>query len=143
MSVIQREVIVPYTPAQMYELVDAIERYPEFLPWCRSAKEHNRTETEVTASLTLAHGGLHKSFTTRNHLTKNERIEVFLVSGPFKHLEGIWLFEALPDNHCRVELDFEFEITGLLAMLLKPIFSQIMHSLVDAFTKRAQVLYGK
>ncbi len=143
MTLIQKSALVPYTPAQMFALVDDIEAYPEFLPWCKSARVLSRTEDEVRATLELSKGGVEKSFTTCNRNQKNKMIEMRLVEGPFKRLEGFWRFDALGDAGCKVTLDLEFEFAGrVLAMVVGPVFSQVANSLVDSFQKRAVDVYG-
>ncbi len=89
MSIIKRSKIVPYTVSEMYALVNAIEDYPQFVHWCRSSTVHSRTENEVRATLCFARGGIQKSFTTCNRLQADKMIEVRLIDGPFRHLEGI------------------------------------------------------
>lgn len=141
---ISKSALVPYSAHAMYELVNDIESYPEFLPWCTSAKVHFRDEDEVRATITLARSGIHKSFTTCNRLQKNKMIEVRLVQGPFRHLEGFWRFNPLRDNACKVSLDLEFEFSGrLVSMAFGPIFHQVANTLVDAFTRRAARVHGK
>ena len=143
MTTIHKSALVPYSAEQMYNLVDDIPAYPEFLPWCSGSKEINRCEDEVQASLDIAHSGVHKSFTTRNRLEINKTIEMQLVEGPFKHLHGIWRFEPLGDVGSKVMLDLEFEFSSkLLGMTFGPLFSKIASSLVDAFIQRAQKVYG-
>lgn len=143
MSHIKKSALVPYTQQQMYELVNHIERYPEFIPWCPSTQIISRTEHEVQATLCLSQGGIHKSFTTRNHLNAYELIELRLIDGPFKHLEGHWRF--IPEHEgCRVSLDLEFEFSShWISILFSPVFNQAANSLVDVFCKRAESLYGK
>lgn len=144
MPLISRTALVPYTAEQMYMLVDDIEAYPVFLPWCKSSQVLSRDEDEVRARLELSKSGIHKSLTTCNRLQKNKIIEMRLLKGPFRHLEGIWRFENLTDTGCKVSLDLEFEFTNrLLKMTLGPIFDQIANTLVDAFCKRALDVYGK
>lgn len=141
-TLIKRYSLLPYSPRQMYELVNNIEDYPRFLPWCRAAKILSKNEKEIVASLELVWSGIHKSFTTRNILTTNERIDIKLVQGPFRHLEGIWNFIPMADG-CKVELELEFELTGhFLDMFFQPVFQKIANSLVDLFTKRAIEVYG-
>ena len=143
MTTIHKSALVPYSAEQMYTLVDDIPAYPEFLPWCSGSKEITRREDEVEASLDIAHSGVHKSFTTRNRLEKNRSIEMQLVEGPFKHLNGVWRFEPLGDAGSKVVLDLEFDFSSkLLGMTFGPIFSKIAGSLVDAFIQRAQKIYG-
>jgi len=140
---INKSALVPYSPEQMYALVDDITAYSEFLPWCRSAEEHHRTDGEVEASLEIAHSGFHKHFTTRNRLDPHRSIAMSLVKGPFKSLTGIWRFEALGDAGCKVSLDMEFEFSSkLLGMTFGPMFSKIAGTLMDSFIERAKVVYG-
>ena len=126
----------------MYALVADIERYPDFLPWCRSATVHRRAESEVEASLEIARGPVRKSFRTRNTLHPRSLIEISLVAGPFRRLQGRWQFVPLADRGCRVslELDFTFSNRAVQA-ILNPIFSEIADSLVDAFCRRATEQY--
>lgn len=144
MTIIHRSALVPYSSTKMYQLVDDIAAYPEFLPWCRNAIVHAREPNFVEATLTLAKGGLHKSFTTRNYLQPNKMIEMRLINGPFKHLHGFWRFESLQENACNVLFDLEFEfINKPVAMLVGTIFQQMANSLVDSFCQRARDLYGQ
>ncbi len=144
MTVIKRDAVVQFSAAQMYALVDEIEHYPAFLPWCSRSTILSRDENEVKAELTLEKGGIEKSFTTLNRIQKNKMIEVRLVEGPFKQLEGFWRFEALDEQSCKVTLDLEFEFSNfLIGMALGPVFTQVTNSLVDAFCQRAAELYGK
>ena len=143
MTTIHKSALVPYSAEQMYNLVDDVYAYPDFLPWCGAAQEISRNEEEVEASLDIAHSGVHKSFTTRNRLQPGQSIEMQLVEGPFKYLNGVWRFEALGDAGSKVGLDLEFEFSSkLLGMTFGPLFSKIASSLVDAFIQRAQKVYG-
>ena len=144
MSDIKRSAVVNYLPAEMYDLVNAIEDYPKFLPWCVASQVLSRNEDEVQASLTVSGMGLQKEFTTHNRLQKNKMIEIRLVNGPFKHLEGLWQFDLIDEKRCRVALDLEFEFAGkLLDFAFGPIFHQMGSSLVDAFHRRAREVYGE
>ena len=128
----------------MFALVDGIEIYPEFLPWCRATKVLSRTDDEVRATIELSKGGVEKAFTTCNRNQKNKMIEMRLVEGPFKRLEGYWRFDALGDEGCKVSFDLEFEFASrMLDMVVGPVFSQIANSLVDSFHRRAVEVYGK
>lgn len=145
MSHIQRNALVHYSPAEMYQLVNNVDDYPAFLPWCRSAKVISETATEMVASIEIAKGVLNKTFTTHNQLYRDKRIELQLVDGPFKKLSGYWQFDALKtENACKVYLDLEFEFDNvMMSFAAKPIFTQIANSLVDAFCKRAVEVYGE
>lgn len=143
MPAVSRNALVPYSAGQMFELVDDIESYSSFLPWCRSSQVLSRDADEVRATLEVAASGFNKSFTTCNRLQQGKMIEMRLVEGPFKHLQGFWRFDALSPEACKVSLDLEFEFnSGLMAMALGPIFGQIANGLMDAFLKRAGVVYG-
>jgi len=128
----------------MFALVNDIGAYSEFLPWCRSSEVIEQRGDELRATIDIAHGSLHKSFTTRNRLQQDKMIEMRLEEGPFKHLEGFWRFDVLGERACKVSLDLDFEFSNrLIGMAMGPIFSQIANSLVDAFSKRAVDVYGK
>jgi len=145
MSSIKRSALVNYSPAEMYELVNDVASYASFLPWCRSSAVLNETDNEMQASVEIAKGVLNQTFTTRNRLTKNSRIDMALVDGPFSKLSGFWLFEPLKtEGACRVNLELEFEFdNAMMSLAAKPIFTQIANSLVDAFCKRATEVYGE
>lgn len=145
MSLIKRSALVNYSPAEMYELVNDVDSYAKFLPWCRSSAVLNETETEMRATVEIAKGVLNKTFTTQNSLTENSRIGMELVDGPFSKLHGFWLFEPLKtEGACRINLELEFEFNNaMMSLAAKPIFMQIANSLVDAFCKRATEVYGE
>lgn len=143
MPIINRSTIVPYSTEQMYQLVNDIKSYPEFLPWCARSAILSESEDEVRATLILSYKGLQKAFTTCNRLQKNKIIEIRLVDGPLSQLEGFWRFETLSKTSSRVILDLEFEIAHKLFNLpFQAIFHQIANSLVDAFIERADKVYG-
>jgi ribosome-associated toxin RatA of RatAB toxin-antitoxin module len=128
----------------MFALVNDIESYPRFLPWCRSTQILSRTDDEVRASIEMAKGALHKSFTTCNRLQHNKMIEIRLIEGPFQRLEGYWRFQCLDVQACKISLDMEFEFANtLLSVAVGPVFNQIANSLVDAFCNRAVQVYGR
>lgn len=140
---IKRRKTVPYSQEQMFNLVNDIESYSAFLPYCAQSNIDRATAEEIHATLTFAKGGLQKSFTTLNRLQPHKMIEMRLVDGPFKHLEGFWQFEATKTGCC-VSLDLEFEFASrLLGLMFGPLFNQVASMLVDAFSKRAEVVYGK
>ena len=145
MSHIERNALIRYSAAEMYELVNDIGSYEKFLPWCRSSTVLESSEKEMTASVEIAKGVLNKTFTTCNTLQLNYRTEMALVNGPFKKLQGYWQFDALKtDNACKVTLvlDFEFD-NAMMSIAARPIFTQIANSLVDSFCKRAVEIYGE
>lgn len=128
----------------MYTLVGDIEAYPKFLPWCRSAEVHSRNATTVDASLSLYRGGITKTFTTRNTLYPQEKIELSLLEGPFRHLSGDWTFQTLGGQGCKVSLNLEFQFASKMTdLVFGPFFEDICNSLVDAFTSRAEDVYNE
>lgn len=143
MTTITRNALVPYSARQMFELVNGIEDYPRFLPWCSKSTVTSRTDEQVEATLEIAWSGIHKNFSTRNFLHPYEKIELTLISGPFKRLEGRWSFNSLGEEGCKVHLDLEFEFAGhWMDILFQPVFNHIANSLVDVFCKRAAEVYG-
>jgi ribosome-associated toxin RatA of RatAB toxin-antitoxin module len=143
MATVRKSALVSYSAAQMFELVDAVKDYPQFLPWCRTATEKERSEQQVEATVVMAKGALHKSFTTRNLRYPNERIELQLVDGPFRRLEGTWTFQALDEQACKVSLTLDFEFSSKLVKLaIGPVFHHIADTMVDSFCQRAVQLYG-
>lgn len=143
MTIINRSMTVPYSTEQMYQLVNDIERYPEFLPWCAAATILSENDDEIQATLVLSYGGFRKAFTTCNRLQKNKIIEIRLVNGPLSQLEGFWRFEKVSKTSSNVVLDLEFEIANRLFNLpFQAIFHQVANSLVDAFSQRAKTVYG-
>src|SRR3569832_2448674 len=125
MPVINRSALVPYSPAEMYSLVNDVDAYPQFLPWCKSAQVLSRNDDEVRASLELARGGFEKSFTTCNRLQKNKMIEMRLVEGPFRRLEGYWRFAPLGEQAYKVSLDMDFEFANkIVGFAFGPIFDR-------------------
>ncbi len=143
MTHISRSALVPYSAEAMFDLVDDVAAYPEFLPWCRGAEVLSRDEDEVKARLHIAKGAFNQSFTTVNRRLRPKLLEMRLVEGPFRHLEGFWRFEPLDEGACKVSLDIDFEFSSrLLSMTLGPVFKQITNTLVDAFVQRARAVYG-
>ncbi|MDN6321690.1 MAG: type II toxin-antitoxin system RatA family toxin [Halomonas sp.] len=144
MPTVNRSALVRHTPQKMFDLVNDFERYPEFLPGCRQARLVEQDEVHLIGEMTLGRAGVEQAITTRNDLFAPERIELSLVKGPFKRLKGRWLFTPMGDNACKVSLEMEFEFANrLLGMAFGKIFQQIAGQLVDAFTRRANELYGR
>lgn len=144
MGNISKSAVVPYTAEQMYSLVNDIEAYPEFLPWCTEAAVYNRTDTGLQASVSLATGKISQTFTTENTMQPGKRIDVRLISGPFSFLNGNWSFENVGNNLCRIDLHMDFEFKNrLLKLALGAVFTQFMSRLVSSFVERAEKIHGK
>ena len=142
MTVVKKSRLVSYTCEQMYNIVDDVELYNEFLPYFKESVVLHRDEDEVQATLVLSFSGVEKSFTTRNRLQKNKMIEIRLVDGPFSHLEGFWRFDETAEG-CLFTFDLEFKFaTRMLSMFLGSLFEQVTNTIEDAFCTRADKLYG-
>lgn len=140
---VRRTALTPYTPREMYVLVADVPSYPLFLPWCRSAHIMNQGKDEVRATIELSYRGIARAFSTHNHMYQDRKIEMRLVDGPFRSLEGYWSFEPLGERSCKVSLTLEYEFSNwLLSMAIGPVFNPIANSLVDAFYTRAVAVYG-
>ena len=134
---------MPYSAEQMYDLVNDVESYPKFLPWCGDSQIHSQGPGHMTASISLVKGRVKQSFTTSNTMQPGRRIDVNLVSGPFKHLTGHWAFDPEDDHTCHITIKMEFEFKNrLLKLALEKVFSQITISLIETFTERAEQVYG-
>ena len=143
MPEVNRSVLVNHTPDEMFTLIDAVERYPEFLPWCGGASVNFRDEARTRATINISYRGIRQSFTTENTKRAPNEMTMHLVEGPFRELDGQWRFTALGQRGCKVEFCLHYEFSSrLLAKLLGPVFDYIANSLVEAFVKRADRLYG-
>jgi ribosome-associated toxin RatA of RatAB toxin-antitoxin module len=139
MREVKRLALVAESPARMYALINDIERYPEFVPWCTAARVVSRKDSEVVATLNIKRGPLRAEFTTRNLLEPDKRVLMQFVSGPFRVLEGLWTLTPLGELGCRVELEMRFEFANRVASaLFESLFEDTAASLVDAFVKRAR-----
>jgi len=139
---VNKSALMPYSAAAMYALVADVERYPSFLPWCRGAWVKSRADGVEEACLEVARGPIRQRFSTRNTMRPNEGIELRLLDGPFRRLEGHWRFSALGENGCRVSLDLEFEFSSaLFRQILGPLFGEMANSLLSSFCRRARELY--
>ncbi|TRX01456.1 type II toxin-antitoxin system RatA family toxin [Candidatus Methylobacter oryzae] len=143
MTVVQKSALVKFSAQQMFDLVNDIEAYPEFLPWCSGSRIITREDDIVEAELLISKGGFKKSFSTRNKIEQGRRMTVSLLNGPFSHLDGVWDFVALREDASKISLDLEFEMSGKLASLaFGAVFNQICNTMVSSFTGRAKAIYG-
>lgn len=142
MPVAEKVVYIEKSVSQMFTLVDNVEDYPLFMPWCGGASVDERFEDGLTATLHIDFHGIKQSFSTRNHYTGQEMISIKLVSGPFKVLDGEWRFKALGDSACKIEFRLHYEFSNkLLEKLVGPVFQRISTTFVDAFIHRAEKVY--
>ncbi len=142
MPEVVRSVVVGFSPAQMFALVDAVEDYPGFLPWCGATTLIYRDETVTRATIQISFRGIKQSFTTENSKRAPEEILMRLVEGPFRLLEGGWRFTALGDRGCKIEFHLHYEFSSkLLEKLVGPVFNHIASTMVEAFVRRAGQIY--
>ncbi|MEN8176366.1 MAG: type II toxin-antitoxin system RatA family toxin [Pseudomonadota bacterium] len=143
MAVVEKSALVPHSASQMYALVNAVETYPDFLPWCAGAAVLSEEPGSMCARIEVSRAGVHQVFSTCNQLFADERIELQLQDGPFKRLHGTWNFVPLREDASKVSLRLEFEFSGrLINAAFGGVFSHIANNLVDAFCKRATEVYG-
>lgn len=143
MSQVVKSVLVPYSPAEMYELVDGVELYPKFLPWCAGSELHFRDETTTEATIKIGYMQVQQSFTTVNSKRFPEEMLLRLKDGPFRSLEGYWRFKPLGESACKIEFMLQYDFSSsLFEKVLGPVFGHIANSLVDAFVVRAEQIHG-
>ena len=143
MRTVRRSAQVPFSAEQMFDLVDDIASYPEFLPWCQSATVQRRTEDLAEATLEVGVAGVQKRFSTRNRLDRPHRIELQLLKGPFRSLDGAWTFADHDEGGSEVDLTLNFEVAASpLQMVFGVLFEEIVRSQVTAFIDRAKAKYG-
>jgi ribosome-associated toxin RatA of RatAB toxin-antitoxin module len=143
MRSVHKTVLVPYRAQQMFDLVERVEDYPKFLPWCGGARILQQTTEETLARIDIDYHGVRTHFTTANRNQPPDRIVISLRDGPFRRLDGIWQFRALSDSACKVEFELNYEFaTPVLEGLIGPVFGRIADSFIEAFVKRAVAVHG-
>jgi len=142
MTTVQKSALVKFSALQMFQLVDDIESYPEFLPWCSGSRVLKREGDIVEAELQISKAGFNKSFATRNKSDGHGKLFMTLLDGPFSSLEGVWNFMPLREDASKISLDLEFQINGAFASLaFGAVFNQICNTMVSSFTDRAKQIY--
>ncbi|QDJ13698.1 ubiquinone-binding protein [Mergibacter septicus] len=143
MPIINQTALVAYSAEQMYQLVNDYQRYPEFLPGCVASRTIDQGEYSLTAELTISKAGISQSFSTHNTMQPNREIIMKLLEGPFRYLQGRWLFEPFDEQSCQISLYLEFEFSNpLMSMLFSPIFQQLTSQMIEAFKLRAKEVYA-
>tara|TARA_R110002167_G_scaffold344363_1_gene553684 strand:- start:22970 stop:23416 length:447 start_codon:yes stop_codon:yes gene_type:complete len=144
MTRIDRSALVMHSAQQMYELVNDIEDYPQFMQGCQKARVISRTEDEVVGELTLGAAGLSHTFATRNTLVPGQEMQMHLVEGPFREFGASWHFKALSPEACKVSLQMEFDFAGgIMGFALEKLFNHSANNLVEALVNRANQVYGQ
>ena len=146
MKTVQKSVLIWYSPQEMFNLVTAVQQYPQFLPWCDHARVLEQDDSGMLAEVGIALSGIRQSFVTRNLHEPGRRVQMQLVKGPFSRLDGDWHFHAVGDGRqraARVELLLHYGFdSATLSKVVGPVFDRIAASMVDAFVKRAEQVYG-
>jgi ribosome-associated toxin RatA of RatAB toxin-antitoxin module len=143
MAVVHKTVFVAYSAAQMFALVEKVEDYPQFLPWCGEVDVVQRNDIALKATLSINYHGIKQRFTTENKNQPPHLMEMNLVDGPFKHLHGRWSFTELRADACKIEFHLQYEFSSkILEHLIGPVFSKIANGFVDSFCARADKVYG-
>lgn len=143
MAQVSRSALIGYSAQQMFDLVNDIEQYPQFMQGCRSARVLSSSPTELVGELTLAKAGITQTFTTRNLLDAPHSIDMKLEEGNFSSFSAVWRFEALTESACKVSFEMSFAFSsGLIEMAAGKLISGSANSLVDALVDRATLVYG-
>ncbi len=143
MAVVHKSVFLGYSAEQMFALVDRVEDYPKFLPWCGGVDVREREGNKLIATIAIRYRGITQSFTTENTNVPPTAMKMKLLEGPFKHLDGNWTFKPLRADACKIEFDLHYEFSNrILEQIIGPVFSMIANSFVDSFCKQAEAVYG-
>jgi ribosome-associated toxin RatA of RatAB toxin-antitoxin module len=146
MKTVHKSVLIWYSAEEMYALVTDVPKYCEFLPWCDRSRIVALEPDGMKAEMGLAFGGMHQTFTTRNHHVPGREVRIHLVEGPFSSLEGCWKFQPLGEvgqRACKVTLEMQYGFkSSALSAVIGPVFDKIAGTLVDSFVKRAEQVYG-
>ena len=143
MNKVEKTVLVMHSAEQMYALVDAVEDYPKFLPWCGGVDLLERTETTTSATLHINYHGIKQKFTTQNIKKYPQSMIIKLKDGPFKQLDGDWRFTELSPTACKIEFRLNYQFANIiLEKIIAPVFSHIAATFVDGFVARAEKVYA-
>lgn len=144
MALVEKSVLIERSARQMFDLVDRCEDYPQFLPWCSLGEIKFRDAHKTVATLHINYHSIKSHFTTENSRNEPESLELRLVDGPFRRLEGLWRFKALSESACKIEFKLHYEFSSkLFEKVIGPVFSHIANTFVEAFVQRAEQVYGK
>jgi ribosome-associated toxin RatA of RatAB toxin-antitoxin module len=144
MADVKKNVIVNHSREKMFNLVDRVEDYPLFLPWCGGTKVLERNTDITKASIHIQYSGVNQSFTTQNTKSYPDRIDLSLIDGPFKLLKGCWIFESISEDACSIDFHLHYEFSNfILDKLISPVFGKIANTFVDGFVAQADKIYQK
>jgi len=143
MALVEKSVLIAHSAQQMFDLVDRVEDYPQFLPWCSKTELKFRDAHKTAATLHISYLSVKSHFTTENDKEAPLLMNIRLVDGPFRRLEGTWRFRPLAEHACKIEFQLAYEFSSrMFEKVIGPVFSNIANTFVDAFVKRAAQVYG-
>ena len=143
MARVEKSVLIEHSAQRMFELVDRVEDYPQFLPWCSRTELKFRDPHKTAATLHISYLSVKSHFTTENDKETPSWMKIRLVDGPFRRLEGMWRFRALTEHACKIEFELSYEFSSrTFEKVIGPVFSNIVNTFVDAFVRRADQIYG-
>ena len=143
MAIVEKSVLIGHSVAKMYAMVADVDAYPQFLPWCSGTEVRKLDAHRAAATLHVNYHGLRLHFTTDNRMEEGALIDMKLINGPFKHLDGYWRFVPLSEQACKIEFQLSYELSGkLVEKIAGPVFNHIANTLVEVFVKRSVTLYG-
>jgi ribosome-associated toxin RatA of RatAB toxin-antitoxin module len=143
MALVEKSVLIAHSAQQMFDLVDRVEDYPQFLPWCSRTELKFRDAHKTAATLHISYLSVKSHFTTENDKEAPLLMQIRLVDGPFRRLEGTWRFKPLAEHACKIEFQLAYEFSSrMFEKVIGPVFSNIANTFVDAFVKRAAQVYG-
>ena len=143
MAMVEKSLLIERSSQQMFDLVDDVENYPKFLPWCSQTRVEFRDDKKTVATLHIKYHSVKSHFTTENEKEYPLRMSIKLVDGPFRRLEGAWQFKPLAENACKIEFQLSYEFSSkLFEKIIGSVFGHIANTFVEAFVKRADEVYG-
>ncbi|MCK6406402.1 MAG: type II toxin-antitoxin system RatA family toxin [Rhodocyclaceae bacterium] len=143
MALVEKSVLIGRSAQEMFDLVDRVEDYPQFLPWCNRTELKYRDAAKTTATLHINYLSVKSHFTTENDKEAPLLMKIRLVDGPFRRLEGTWRFKPLAERACKIEFELAYEFSSrMFEKVIGPVFSNIANTFVDAFVRRAEQVYG-
>lgn len=143
MNKVEKTVLVMHSAEEMFTLVDSVEHYPDFLPWCGGVDLLEKSDTITSATLHIHYHGIKQNFTTINKKVFPTSMDIQLKDGPFKYLEGDWRFIELKQDACKIEFRLQYEFSNrILEKVIAPVFSYIATTFVDTFVAQADKVYS-
>lgn len=143
MAIVKKSVLIGRSSQEMFDLVDRVEDYPQFLPWCSQTRCEFRDDHKTVATLHINYRNVRSHFTTANDKQSPTWMKITLVDGPFRRLDGVWCFKPLTEQACKIEFQLSYEFSSrVFEKVIGPVFGQIANTFVEAFVQRANDIHG-